>query len=157
MAQSVTGTWDALYAAVTTMFAGQQGVLVSAGDPGNYQPDLIIAVMDVDAPITHPTAAPTRPQDERITIQVLISAFVGGGPEAQQIANQTAWAASDTIKNYFRTSPNEKLGGACYNSFVAHRKLTPEIAYETPDGMNTPVPVGRTATIDVTVAAWIRT
>lgn len=157
MAQSVPATWDALFAALDGLFAGQQGVLVSPGDPGNYEPDLIIAVMGVTAPMKHPTSGPARSNDERVTIQVLVSAYVAGGPEVQQLANQNAWSASEQIRNYFRTSPNETLGGACYNAFVSNRVLTPEIAWEQVDDLPTPVPAGRVATVDVSVEAWIRT
>jgi hypothetical protein len=159
MAQSITGTWDALYAATQNLFpaSANNSTLVSPGDPGDYQPDIIIAVMGIRAPVTQPTMGTNRSRDERIEIDVVVSAYVHGGPEAQQPANQAAWAASDTIVAYFRTSPNEKLGGACYNSFVSNRVLTPAIAWEHVDGFDDPVPSGRTADVAVTVTAWIRT
>jgi hypothetical protein len=156
MAQSVTAAWDALLAACGTLYTAQ-GTLVSAGDPGNYSPDLIVAVMGVTAPVTRPTMGTGRSRDERVTIQVLFSAYVHGGIEAQQPANQAAWAASDQLITYLRTSPNEKLGGTCYDSHVSRRVMTPEIAWESIDGLPAPVASGRVATVDASVEVWIRT
>jgi len=158
MAQSVTGSWDALYAVCVQLYtgSGQQSVLVSAGDPGVYEPDLIVAVMGVEAPITKPVMATTRPDDERITIHVLFSAFVAGGMEAQQPANQLAWAASDQLKAYFKVNGNEKLSGACYNAKLTNRTMTPQIVWADEDGIEDPSPIGRVALVDVSVEIWIR-
>jgi hypothetical protein len=158
MPQSVSGTWDALYAAIQGLFpaSANNSTLVTPGPPGDYQPDLIIAVMGVKGPITQPTLGTNRSRDKHINIEVAISAYVHGGPEAQQPANDAAWAAADLIEAYFRTSPNEKFGGACYNSFVEVTDMEPAIAWEAVDGLSDPVPAGRTADITMTVTAWIR-
>jgi hypothetical protein len=158
MPQSVSGTWDALLTAIQGLFpaSANNSTLVSPGDPGDYQPDLIIALMGVKGPITQTTMGTNRSRDKRINIEVVISKYVHGGPEAQQPANQAAWAAADIIEAYFRTSPNEKLGGACYNSYVEVTDMTPAISWEAVDGLPDPVPSGRTAEIAMTVTAWIR-
>jgi hypothetical protein len=157
MAQSVSGSWAALYDALTGVFAGQDGTLVSPGDPGNYEPDLIIAVMGIDlAPITMPTMGTNRSRDKRYTQHVLVSAYVAGGPEAQAPAVANAVAAAELIEAYFRVSPNEKLGGACYNAFVSAMPLEVDIAWEAIDGVANLVPAGRTATVDVNVEIWVR-
>lgn len=155
MAQSVSGSWDALLAALRGMFTGP-GQLVCAGLPGPYQPDLIVSMMGVRGPITQPTMGTNRSRDKRISIDVVISSYVAGGEEAQQPANQAAWAAADLIEAHFRTSPNEKLGGACYNAFAEVEDMEPSIAWEGEPGLEDPVPAGRVCTITMQVAVWIR-
>lgn len=156
MAQSVSGAWDALYAALQGLFPASSGWFVSAGDPGDYQPDMIVAMMGVRCPITQPTLSTNRSRDKRIEIDVVFSVYVAGGTEAQQPANQAAWAAVDALETYLRTSPNEKLGGACYNAFVSAMPLEVDIAWEAIDGVANLVPAGRTATVDVNVEIWVR-
>jgi hypothetical protein len=156
MAQSVSGSWDALFTALQGLFPDTAGWVVSPGDPGNYQPDKIVAMMGVHVPVAQPTAGTNRSRDKRIEITVAISVYVHGGTEAQQPANQAAWAAADLIEAYFRTSPNEKLGGACYNAFVEVGDMTPSVSWERTDGMDVPVAAGRIADIVLIVKAWIR-
>lgn len=158
MTQSVSGTWDAYLAVLQTLFptTANASTLVSPGDPGDYQPNLIIAVMGLKGPITQPTLGTNRSRDKRIQIGTIISAYQGGGPEVQQLANQTAWTAADLIEAYFRTSPNERLGGACYNSFVEVTDMTPSISWQRVEDLPDPVPAGRVAEIALTLTAWIR-
>ncbi|HEY2088604.1 MAG TPA: hypothetical protein VGH54_21615 [Mycobacterium sp.] len=156
MAQSVSGTWDAMLASFKTLFAGQDSTLVTPGDPGEFQPDLLVCMMGVRGPITQPTAGTNRSRDKRIQVTVVVSAYRAGGEEAQQAANDAAWAGADTIEAYFRTSPNERLGGACYNAFVEVTDMTPSISWERVDGMDTPVAAGRICDIAMTVSVWIR-
>lgn len=156
MAQSVTGAWDALYAALQTLFANQQSTLVCAGEPGEFQPDLVISMMGIDAPITQPTMGTNRSRDKHCTFHVVVSAYVRGGPEAQQPANQMAWAAADSIESYFRTSPNERLGGAAYHAFAEITVMVPSISWEQVDGESNPVPAARIAEIALAISVWIR-
>jgi hypothetical protein len=158
MTQGVSATWDALYAALQGLFpsSANASTLVCAGDPGDYTPDLIVSMRGLRGPITQPTASTNRSRDKRIHIDVEISSYVHGGPEAQQPANQAAWTAADAIEAYFRTSPNERLAGACYNAFVETTDMTPATAFEPVEGYSDPVPAGRVATIAMTVTAWIR-
>ena len=156
MPQSVPGAHDALVAAMAGLFAGSQSTLVSDGDPGNYQPDLIVAVTDIRAPITRPTAGTNRARDKRIEIDVIVSAYVPGGPEAQPLANTAAWSAGEQVEAYLRTSPNEKLAGNAYDSHVSNMQLTKSISWEPVEGIADPVPAGRIADLTVTVSIWIR-
>lgn len=155
MAQSVSGSWDAIFAALQGMFTGD-GKLVCAGPPGEYQPDLIVAMMGIRTPITQPTMTPSRTRDKRISVDVWISSFVAGGEEAQQLANQNGWAAADQIEAWFRVSPNERLGGACYNAYVDVEDMDPSVAWERIAEVPDPVPVGRVCTIALQVQVWIR-
>ena len=155
--QGVSQTWDALFAALQGLFptSANQSTLVSAGDPGEYQPDLIIALMGLKGPITQPTMGTNRSRDKHIQIDLIVSSYVHGGVEAQQLANENAWAAMDQIETYLRASPNEKLGGACYNSFVEVTDMVPSVSWERGDG-GEPAPAGRIADITAIVTAWIR-
>ena len=158
MTQSVGGTWNALYGVLQGLFpaSANNSTLVSPGDPGEYQPDLIIAMMGIQAPITQPTMGTNRSRDKHALITIMISAYASGGPEVQTVANDSAWAAADTIEAYFRTKPNETLSGNCYNSFVSVTNMTPSVSWERVDGMPDPVPAGRVADIEMTIEAWIR-
>lgn len=158
MPQSVGAMRTALYAALQGMFpvATNQTTLVSWGDPGDYQPDLIIAMMNTSVPITQPTMGTNRSRDKHTQTHVTVSAYQYGGPEAAPVAESAAIAAADVIEAYFRTSPNEKLGGACYNAKVVQSDITCAVAWQREDGMPDPVPSGRTADIDVVVETWIR-
>lgn len=155
MPQSVSGSWDALFAVLQGMFSGA-GQLVCAGAPGEYQPDLIVSMMGVRGPITQPTMGTNRSRDKRITIDVVISSYVAGGEEAQQLANQNGWAAADLIEGHFRVSPNERLGGACYNAFAEVEDMDPSVAWERLAGVDDPVPAGRVCTITMQISVWIR-
>lgn len=155
MAQGVSQTWSALFTALGTLFPGPKQ-LVCEGDPGDYQPDLIVSMMGLRSPITQPTAGTTRSRDKRIEIDLAISSYVHGGPEAQAPAVQAAWDATDAIEAYLRAGNNSTLGGACYNSYLELGNMTPLTAWETVEGFDEPAPVGRIAAIDAVVKAWIR-
>jgi hypothetical protein len=158
MPQGVSQMRIALYAALQGLFpdAANKGTLVTWGEPGNYQPNLIVAMMNTVVPITQPTGSPVRSRDKRTQTHVIVSAYAAGGPEAQPVAEAAAWAAADAIEAYFRVSPNEQLAGACYNAFVEQSDITPSVVWERVDGMPDPVAAGRTADIDVVVTTWIR-
>lgn len=155
MPQGVSQSWDALYAALQGLFNGQDQ-LVCSGEPGDFQPSLIVSMTALRGPITQPTAGATRSRDKRIDIDVAISSYVHGGPEAQQPANDAAWAAADAIETYLRTGNNATLGGACYNAFVDQENLTVATSWESVEGYEDPVPVARIAQVDLVVRVWIR-
>lgn len=158
MAQSIKATRNNLFTVLGTLFpqTTTSTTLVSRGDPGEYTPDLIVAMMGTRAPITQPTAGTNRSRDKRIAIDLVISSYVHGGIEAQQPAEDAAWDAADLIEAYFRTSPNETLSGACYNAFAETTDVNLSVSWERIDDMADPVPVGRIADISMTVTAWIR-
>lgn len=160
MAQSVTASLQALTQVLVDMHDGEPDTLVTLGDPGNYQPDLLISVMGVVGPVTRPTmrgvSTAKRTRDKQILVEVLISAYAPGGPEAQAVANDAAWGAAELLEDYFRVSPNETLGGACYDAFVAQHDLQPGIAWEDVDGADAPVAAGRVAVVTTTVQISIR-
>lgn len=156
MPQGVSQTWEALLADLHTMFDGQNDTLVCAGDPGDYQPSLIVALMGLRAPITQPTAGTNRSRDKRIEIDIVISSYIAGGPEAQPPANDAAWTTSDTIETFYRTGDNARMRGACYNAFLEVTNMTPIVSWDAVEGLDDPIPAGRIAQIDAVLRAWIR-
>lgn len=164
MVQSIQGTLTALHAVCRdTIFANQTGadgakVLVSMGDPGQYQAATIVAVgVDIRLPITRPTAGTGRSREQAAEIDVVISVYVPGGEEAQATANNAALTLQGLLETHFRTKPNEELGGACREAFPSNAHLVPSVAFQTfDDPQVAPVVTGRIAENTVTVTAHIR-
>lgn len=154
MAQSVTGSWDALLAALQTLFPDP--AVVTSGDPGEYTADLIVTLLELRAPVTRPTSGTGRSRDKTVEIDVLFSQYVAGGDEAQQPANQGAWAAADQLEAYLRVQGNERLGGNCYDAWVANTDLRPYTVWVNEDGLQQPVPAGRAADVTSTVTVRVR-
>jgi hypothetical protein len=159
MAQSVKGTIDGLFTAMTTLLAAQTGVsgdpvLVSYGMPGDYQPGAIVAIaMDVRQPKTRPTMGTGRSRETAAEIDVVVSVYVGGGDEVQQTATDKCVDLCDLIEAYSRTAGNETLGGACRDSWVSNISgPTPSAAFDPTSG----AVMGRIAEATVTYTAFIR-
>jgi len=162
MAQSIGATVDNLFTTCRdTIFAASKGadnmpVFVCLGEPGQYAPATIIAIAtDVRMPITRPTAGTGRSREIQADIDIVISALVPGGPEAQQTAIDAALQLQGLLETYFRTSPNETLGGACREAFVSTAQLQSYIGYQQAS-QGEPYPIGRVAANTVTVTAHIR-
>lgn len=160
MSQSIKGTRAALYAACRdTIYAGQTDgrgapVLVTYGRPGTYQADYIIAVgMHTRQPVTRPTMGTGRSREKLAEIDVVVSVFVPGTEVAQQTASEACDDLAELLDAYFRTSPNETLGGACLEAWVSN------IDGPAPDLVTNPetkAVMGRVAESVVTVTARIR-
>lgn len=98
-------------------------VAVFYGLPVGYQPADIVAVLDGRAEATQPVFGTTRPIEERGSVDILISSFRGGGPEAQRLATEAAFALHDTLRDYFKTAPHENLGGAVRTAGISAVEL----------------------------------
>ena len=128
MTQSLKATRAALFAACKdTIFAGQvdgtgKPVLVTLGKPGSYQANYIVAVaMGTRQPITRPTMGTGRSREKEVEILVTISTYVQGKPDvAQPSALDACDDLTDLLEAFFRTSPNEALGGACREAWVSN-------------------------------------
>lgn len=165
MSQSLLGAVTGLYAAVQACFASTTApdgspVLALFGMPDQYQPQAMVAVLGAGGQhgVTRPTMGTNRSRELQIEIEVMFSVYVPGGQEA----HGTCMTAIDTMirqfEDYLRTSPNEKLGGACYDSWVSDiGALAPTIAYD-PDSVQAgqPVPTGRVVETSTLVTAKIR-
>lgn len=165
MTASLMGTMDALYTACGTIFVASTApdgspVYVSYGDPGQYQPSAIVAVMDCGQSqnVDRPTLSTNRTREMVAEISVLFSVYTPGGPEAYQPSLDSCTALVRLLEDYFRVSPNEHLGGACRDAWVsAISGPTGSIAYD-PQSMqeSAPAVMGRVVEATATVTAIIR-
>ncbi len=164
MAQSITGVVNALFqVCADTVYVDRfdptgAPVLVLMGDVGQDQPNhMVIVGTEIRTPIDRPTLGTGRSRQMDAEIDCVLSVFVAGGPEAQPAAIEQAFDLLDLLETCLRTSPNERLGGACWDSWVTTGRLTPTTAYQGLDDPTAPpVPVGRIAELLVTVTARIR-
>jgi hypothetical protein len=161
--QSVGAVLTNLKAACDTIYASTLGpdsakVLVSLGEPGQYQPAAIVAVgMAVRMPIEAGPMAPTRPREQTAEIDVVISVYVAGDESAQIIANAAALDMQAQLETYLRNGTNVTLGGSCRQALVVRAELLPSLARQTLDDPNmAPQITGRIADNVVTIEARIR-
>lgn len=167
MTQSISAAVTNLHAACRdTVFANSKGsddqpVLVSLGRPGKYQPNNLVAVgMDIRLPIERPTMGTGRSREQTAEIDVTISCWVPGDEDSQPIATAAAFDLLSLLETHLRTSPNERLGGACRDSWVSVARLVQQITYQPVEDPSAPpappIPTGRLAEIVATVTASIR-
>lgn len=160
MPQSVVGSMDALYAVLQQLYATPNtSVVVVLGDPGVYQADLIVSLLEMREPRTRPTAGPGRSRDLMVEIDVLFSQFAAGGDEVQKTVVDLAHAAADQLEAYFRVGGNEKLSGNCYDAFVSTASVRPYVVWSEEklgDGSTISVAVGRACDITDTVTVRVR-
>ena len=157
MAQSIAGVLDAMLASFTTIFAGSLGpdgapVLVSFGDPGQYQPSAIVAIMDTTTAISRPTLGTNRSREMAADVSLIISVYTQGDESAQQVSTDAAFALLTILEQNLRTSPNERLGGASRDAWVSKADPIATIAIDPANNL----PTGRVTEIHVTVTALIR-
>jgi hypothetical protein len=123
-AQLVTTTLPALF---------PEPVLVSYGPPGPRQPDVIIGVGNAEVQIERPTASPSRPREEVFTLEVIFSVFSGGDETVQQAVTELAFTLLGTFADFFKTRPNETLGGTCREAWVSSYVLEESAAFAPPE------------------------
>jgi hypothetical protein len=157
MAQSIAGVLDALYASFTTIFTGQVGtdqepVLVSFGDPGQYQPSAIVAIMDTTTAITRPTLGSGRSREMAADVSVVISVYTPGDESAQQTSTDCAFGLLTVLEQSLRTSPGERLGGASRDAWVSKADPVATVATDPESG----APTGRVTEIHTVVTALVR-
>lgn len=112
------------------------------GIPAGYEAPDIICVMDARVEATQPVYGTTRPIEEEGSIDILISCYRAGG--TQREATEAAFALHDAIRNHFKTSPNENLGGAVRTAGVTAAELFED---DDPEA----IADGRLAQINVTI------
>ena len=150
MAQSVVGTWTAVYNVLAAMFPPP--VLVSMGDPGSYQPDVIVAVMGGRYVYETPVMTPARPRERICEVEVIFSVYQPGGDPSQSGAWTLVQTMVDQFDAYFKTAGNETLGGACRNA----RPTVGQVAFANTRDPESANQTGSTAEVTVTVTAWVR-
>ena len=157
MVQSIAGVLDGLYASFGTIFAGSVGtdkspVLVSFGDPGQYQPSAIVAIMDTTTAISRPTMGTNRSREMAADVTVVISVYTPGDESAQQVSTDCAFGLLTVLESSLRTSPNERLGGSGRDAWVSKADPIATVATDPASG----APTGRVTEIHVVVTAVIR-
>jgi hypothetical protein len=108
-------------------------VLVSYGPPGAHQPDVIIGVGNAEVEIERPVAATSRPREEVFTLNVVFSVFSGGDETVQQAVTEQAFTMLSAFADYFKTKPNETLGGTCREAWVSSYVLDESEALAPPE------------------------
>lgn len=164
MAQSLTGTLDGLYAACVACYASSTApdgspVLVSYGDPGQYQPNAIVAVMDVQpSQIARPTLGTNRSRELALDATVMFSVYTAGGNEAHQSSLDSVTNLVRLLENYLRVQGNEQLSGGCRDSWVAAINGPNGTVVYDPESVaaGSPAPTGRVVEATATVTALIR-
>lgn len=93
------------------------------GPPGGWLSEIVASVGNAIVESTQNVMGTRRPRREDAELDVVLSVFQAGGPEAQQVATELAFALLGDFADYFRTAGNEALGGACDNAFVSAYSL----------------------------------
>lgn len=88
----------ALVAELQALYAAP--VVVSYGHPGADVEDDMVAVMDIRSTQEVATLSPMRKREETLDVDVVISCFRGGGPEAQQVATERAYALLALLESW---------------------------------------------------------
>ncbi len=98
--------------------------LITYGIPGSFEADDIITVGNARVTDGVPVMGSARRTEELIELTVLISCYRAGGPEAQIVATEAAYALYTTLRDHFRGTGNETLGGACREARVTSHELS---------------------------------
>lgn len=133
------------------------------GQPGSYQPDIIIAVgydgtsSGITQAITRPTMGTNRSREIAVEIKVTISVFVAGADVAATTARRALNALSEPIAIYFRTAPQETLTvngvQSCREAYLSNIDGPHlSVATDPTDG----AVIGRFADSTLTITAFIR-
>lgn len=153
MGSAFPGVKRALVTAMTSLYSDMvPPPLVSYGDPGTYQPNQIVAVMGTSTLNERPVMGTGRPREEIMLVQVVFSVFAPGTETQQETATEAAYVLHDRLADYFKTKPNETLGGACREAWVSGHDLTENQAVNPKSNAIT----GRIAEIRATVTVRTR-
>lgn len=144
----------ALVSALTTAFAADESVLVSYGDPGDVDIPDIVAVLGLSSEQSAGPMGPARSREEVLTATVVVSSFVGGGPDVQQAATERSFAVLSTIKTTLRD--NCSLGGVVRSCEVAMYDQDESVAYMKDVYGGDPVAIGQLSTLVVQIRAAVR-
>lgn len=121
MSSSVPGIKAYLFGtAFPALFPDTQ---ITYGMPGSFEGQDVVTVGNARVVNDVPVMSNARRVEEVIELQVLLSCYRPGGPEAQQQATEAVYGLYSTLRDYFRTAPNETLGGNCRESRVTSHDL----------------------------------
>lgn len=97
--------------------------VVCYGDPGSYVPNTVFSIGDQRFTLTRPVHGTRRSREEEVETEITVTSFFAGGEEAQQLATDEAYGLLFQLDEYFRTAPNETLGGVCRDAWVSEGAL----------------------------------
>lgn len=136
----------ALFAACQSLYAAP--VQVSYGHPGTDVEADVVSVAGVRSAQDVATMTTSRTREETLTLDVIFSSYVGGGPESQQTATERAYALLALLENYLQTT-DYTLGGTCRLArMIDHTLAEPD----DPDVLA----AGRVAEITAQIQASVR-
>jgi hypothetical protein len=98
--------------------------LITYGIPGTFEADDIVTVGNARVTNDVPVMGSQRRTEELIELTVLISCYRAGGPGAQLTATEAAYAIYTALRDHFRVTGNETLGGACREARVTSHELS---------------------------------
>lgn len=137
-------------AALVTVLQGlyQAPTLVLYGPSGTDLPDEIVGLRGSRVPqITRPVSTPTRTREEDVETEVVFSIWTedATGGDDQRIYER-AFTLFGLLADYFKTKPNETLGGACREALVTSYDDQGGVTTSYADDPDTPgavIPNGR--------------
>lgn len=155
MTQNIIGVRRALQAQLKVLFPE---AVVSRGDPGNAQPQEIVALQATRGPTIRPTHGANRSRERLCETDVIISIYLDGDELVMDAAEARAMAMGEALEDWLRQPgvDNGRLSGAAYDTWVSNMTLEPDVAWAQEDGIDGLVPAGRIATLTVTVTSRIR-
>lgn len=136
----------ALLSALTTLYPSSQ---VTYGMPGPELSSLdLVVIAGANVVVERPTMGTARSREHVIQQEIIFSCWRPGGP-TQQSATEASVAYLEQLSDYLRTSPNERLGGACRDSFISTYTVTET---DDPDEAEQ----GRRCDVAATVLIYVR-
>lgn len=139
----------ALVSALVSLNAGSD-VLVSFGYPGAQVKNHLdaVAVTRVEVDQDPATFGTNRGREEVLTATVIVSSWRPGGPEAESVASDAAYALLEALERHVRVT-DTTLGGVVRHCFLASHSS---------DGETDPASLvnGRTIEIEARFVAHVR-
>ncbi|WP_104116966.1 hypothetical protein [Arthrobacter sp. B1805] len=123
MSSPVSAVWafkKALVAATRELMAADEDtirVLVTAGTPGTYAPDDIIAFGRASSRQDRANLGPQRQREEVLSCSATFSCLVGGGEEAEEESQERALQLLGLIERHVRLT-DTTLGGVVRHCFL---------------------------------------
>ncbi len=141
---SAAPTFKAALVTALAALPSLSGVLVTYGAPGRYQPDDIVAVMDIESDSEAATISPNRAREETLSLTVVASCY-RGGEDTQQVCTERAYVLIDIVEAYLRTT-DPTVGGTV-------RGLLGPVSYSLEESLSEQ---GRTSEVTATFTVYAR-
>lgn len=111
------------------------GVQVFYSLPGTFEEADMILLGGAVSTSELPVMGSSHRVEDLIEQTIVISCFRRGGPEAQIEATESAYEYFEALRDHFRTSTKETLGGNCiWARITGHELVEDEDPEDTEDG-----------------------